>query len=78
MAYEVKGVSSIHVPCAPFLASLFASSLPIIFVCALTLRIVILCLDVLIVAIICVISNSSRWLYWDEGCLMWLRRRICC
>lgn len=47
----------------------FASSLPLIFVCALPSRIVRLCWDILIVAFICVIGDLFGWLYWDEGCL---------
>jgi hypothetical protein len=64
-----SGASSVHGHGAPFLASLFASTIHLIFVYALALQIVLLCLDVLIVALICFIGNSSRWLYWDEECL---------
>lgn len=61
-----EGVSSIRGYGAPFLASLLASPLSKIFVCAMTFQIVMLCVDFPVVAIICVISNLSRWLYWDE------------
>lgn len=45
---------------------------PIILVCAMIFCIVILCLDHMILLIMATMSNLSRWLCWDDGCLMWV------
>jgi len=70
-----KGVSTTRGSSAPFLASLSASSFPVMFVWALTFLMVILCDDCLMAFIMCVMRSLSGWLFWEEGCLMWLSRR---
>ena len=57
------------------MASLFPLSLPIVLVCALTLRIMTSCLEALAVARMWAISSLSGWLYFEEGSLMWLSKR---
>lgn len=57
---------------ATLLTSWSAMSLPIMHVCALTLCIVILCVDQVMWLTIADMSSLSGWLCWDDGCRMWL------
>lgn len=43
-------------------------------VCALSFLIVMSCKENLMAAMISIISSLSRWLYCEEGCLLWLQR----
>ena len=61
-----KGFSRIPGFCALCLASLYALSLPIMFVIALTLRTMMLCLGVLMAAIMCAMRSLIGWLYWQD------------
>ena len=59
----------------PCLANFSTLSFPTMFVWAPTLRIVTLWWEVFSVFIIRVMRNLFGWLYWDDGFLMWSRRR---
>lgn len=61
-----KGFSRIPGFCALCLASLYDLSLPIMFVIALTLRTMMLCLGVLMAAIMCAMRSLIGWLYWQD------------
>ena len=61
--------------CALGLASLFASLLPIMFVCGVTFLMMMLCGELLIAFMMCVTRSLSRWLFWEEACRMWFCRR---
>ena len=57
--------------CGKFVSFVIASH-----VCASSdFAILMWCLEVLMVAMICTISSLSMWLYCENGCLVWLRRR---
>ena len=70
-----KGVSRILSFSALCLASLFDLSLPHMFVCALTFLMVMLWFEVLMVYMMWAMRILSRWLFWEEGPLIWLSSR---
>lgn len=70
-----KGVVIVCGSSAHCLANLSASWFSNIFECALPFLMVMLWVQAMMASMMRIMRSLSRWLYWEEGCLMWFSEK---